>query len=1234
MKKRVLSILLALMMLITLLPVSAYADAAEPEDSAPAQSMEAEADNVPAQEPDTDADKAQEDDPLDAEAQPDAGEADAEGEGPADREEPTVPEDETPAEPEMPDDEEDREPEPEDAVDEEEEADEQQPEAELHSRTVVNPLYVQVVSAEDIPQADITAEECINGLERSVTPAAAPLNTSGRRQLRAAAAASNPVYTDSASAGSTALKAALLARESEVRIYFRSDAMQSWDVLCDEIYAAAIVHTGSPVEGDYLRYENGGYNASGTGPTTLDGGEGYYYVFAYSPLYYTTAEQEESLNAVAASVLSQLNLEGRSDYDKVSAIYGYLTKNVSYDEKNLDDDAYLLKYTAYAALIQKTAVCQGYAAAFYRLCLAAGIDTRIISSAAMNHAWNIARVGGSYYALDATWDAGQTKYSYFLKGSTSWLRNHGPVSTLGDQFASAAFKSAYPLSAADFTTTLYRITYNLNGGVNSPANPDTYSTGSGTITLAAPTKDGYRFDGWFSDAGLTQPVTEIPAGSTGNRSLYAGWTAYSTVIRFDPNGGTGVMENMSIASGERKSLPANTFSLAGHSFAGWNTKADGSGSAFRDTGAVKIVARKENTSITLYAQWTPISYTIAFNANGGKGTMAPITCGYQQQVSLPSNSFDFDGHEFTGWNTMADGSGVAYPDGATLQDLTASVTLYAQWTGATYAVQYELNGGINAASNPGGYDIDTAAVVLAAPTRTGYSFVGWFKEPSFKTRVNKIAGGATGNLTLYAKWNANIYTVSFDANGGTGSATRLSCVYDSAKALSANRFKRTGYTFIGWSTEPDGSVIYADKATVVNLSAEAKGTVVLYAQWTPSSYTVAFDTNGGSGSMSELACTYGQSFALPTVQFTRKGYSFKGWTLNARGSGTLYADGEDVMNLTAVSGGSVTLYAQWTPFTYAIQFQPNGGTGTMVHEAMVQGKAKALTANSFRRTGYTFAGWNTRADGSGSSFSNRQRVTVTTSRDGATVYLFAQWTPNNYTVSFAPNGGSGSVAALNLSYDAAGVLPSGGFTRTGYTFAGWNTKANGTGTAYAAGASVMNLSSAARGRLTLYAQWTPNRCTLRFDPNGGVGSMEAMTLLYGQAQRLTANAFTRTGYSFYGWNTRADGTGTAFTNRRSIKSVSAADGASITLYAQWKANRYTVRFNANGGRGSMGSLSCFYGTAYTLAANRFTRAGYTFVAWNTSADGSGESFSDLASVQNLSAAAGSSVILYAQWRAQ
>ena len=197
----------------------------------------------------------------------------------------------------------------------------------------------------------------------------------------------------------------------------------------------------------------------------------------------------------------------------------------------------------------------------------------------------------------------------------------------------------------------------------------------------------------------------------------------------------------------------------------------------------------------------------------------------------------------------------------------------------------------------------------------------------------------------------------------------------------------------------------------------------------------------------------------------------------------------------------------------------------------------------------------------------------------ANVTLYAQWTAlPNHTVTFNANGGTGTMS--NQVANVPTALTLNAFTRAGYTFSGWNTAANGSGTAYANGATYSFAAD-----VTLYAQWTalPNH-TVTFNSNGGTGTMSNQVANVPTA--LTLNAFTRTGYTFSGWNT-APTAGTAYADGATYSFA-----ADITLYAQWTAlPNHTVTFNTNGGTGTMSNQVANVPTALTL--NTFTRAGYT-----------------------------------------
>jgi uncharacterized repeat protein (TIGR02543 family) len=240
--------------------------------------------------------------------------------------------------------------------------------------------------------------------------------------------------------------------------------------------------------------------------------------------------------------------------------------------------------------------------------------------------------------------------------------------------------------------------------------------------------------------------------------------------------------------------------------------------------------------------------------------------------------------------------------------------------------------------------------------------------------------------------------------------------------------------------------------------------------------------------------------------------------------------------------------------TYTVKYSGHGATsGTMKSETKVCGITYALTANAYKRTGYTFAGWNTKKDGSGTAYKDEASVKNLTSTNGETVTLYAQWTANTYTVKFNGNGAtSGTMKSSTKTYGKTYTLTANAYERTGYTFAGWNTKADGSGTSYADQASIKNLAKTNGKTVKLYAQWTANTYKIKYDGNGATsGSMKSKSIAYDTAYTLTANAYELPGYTFAGWNTEKDGSGTAYEDEASIKNLTSTDGQTVKLYAQW-----------------------------------------------------------------------------------
>ena len=488
------------------------------------------------------------------------------------------------------------------------------------------------------------------------------------------------------------------------------------------------------------------------------------------------------------------------------------------------------------------------------------------------------------------------------------------------------------------------------------------------------------------------------------------------------------------------------------------------------------------------------------------------------------------------------------------------------------------------------------------------------------------------------------YSVQYDANGGSGTMSNQTFTCGTAQKLSGNAFTRTGYIFAGWNTKADGTgTSYTNQQQVINLAITPDAVVTLYAQWTACIYKVVFDANGGEGTMADQTFTYGTAQALTANAFTH-GYTFAGWNTKADGTGTTYTNQQQVTNLATTQDAVVTLYAQWTDCIYKVVFDANGGEGTMADQTFTYGTAQALTANTFTRTGYTFAGWNTvekpDEENPGTAYTNEAEVSNLSATNGATVNLYAQWTNITYTVKFHANGGEGTMEAQTYTCDKEQALTANAFNRTGYYLTGWNTVAAPTaenpGTAYADKADGSRIATTSGATVTLYAQWALATYTVAFNANGNntSGEMADQTFTYNEKKALTANNFTRTGYTFAGWNTvekpDEENPGTAYSNEAEVSNLSATNGATVNLYAQWINITYTVKFHANGGEGTMNDQTLTYDRARNLAKNTYTRESYAFTGWSKSADGD-VYYRDEAGVKNMSSTQGDVINLYAQW---
>lgn len=255
----------------------------------------------------------------------------------------------------------------------------------------------------------------------------------------------NSSYTNSIEDAGEYLKQAMLQRIDSVEIRYKTTSNADAFDIADEIYYAAVKHTGVPNEGDYLN--SSWWSRGNASPTEDVSGSTRYISLKYSFSYVSNLEQEQALTKEISKLKGQLDINNASDYVKIKTIYKYICDNIEYDDDFLENQTNMVKLSAYSALINKSTVCSGYASLFYRLALEYGIDARYISGetdSGKNHAWNIVKLDDKYYNVDATWDAGRPQ-RYFLKGKNDFARHFSD-----SEYTTSEFIKKYPISSENY----------------------------------------------------------------------------------------------------------------------------------------------------------------------------------------------------------------------------------------------------------------------------------------------------------------------------------------------------------------------------------------------------------------------------------------------------------------------------------------------------------------------------------------------------------------------------------------------------------------------------------------------------------------------------------------------------------------------------------------------------------------------------------------------------------------
>lgn len=479
-----------------------------------------------------------------------------------------------------------------------------------------------------------------------------------------------------------------------------------------------------------------------------------------------------------------------------------------------------------------------------------------------------------------------------------------------------------------------------------------------------------------------------------------------------------------------------------------------------------------------------------------------------------------------------------------------------------------------------------------------YYTVGSKYYPIYPLQVKAYTGDMSagagfvgdGMIVLGSGGTPDTYTISFNANGGSGAPSAQTKSHNVAITLSSAIPARSGYTFLGWST--------SSTATSASYSAggsyTANGNATLYAVWKTNTYTISYNANGGSGAPGSQIKTHGVNLVLSSVKPTRTGYTFLGWSTNSAATTVMYTSGGQF-----APNGNATLYAVWSENYLTVNYYSNGADyceycGTVIEvsedtnvlvathqlyydDSQTNGLFDVqnpdwlfLLKSNYDPTGY----WGTETDGGTLVHEHTQFVTgqavaeafgLSLVNGNKSVDVYAQWELAEFDINYGDGEGSGTSPGTGFPQVGSGtvgqdtIISTTHPTKHGYTFLGWSTIPNSTVVEYLPG----DILSGATSNITLYAVWMPWQHDVVYSLNGGNDNegLESFTKTTDDGCLISTVIPTKLNGNFICWNTEADGSGTKY-NAGAPYSYT-QDGGTVTLYAIWASSAIAIYDNGN-----------------------------------------------------------------------
>jgi len=823
-------------------------------------------------------------------------------------------------------------------------------------------------------------------------------------------------------------------------------------------------------------------------------------------------------------------------------------------------------------------------------------------------------------------------------------------------------------------------------------------------------KLGGSVDGWSTNIdGLTVEVNE------GGKFVFNDFTKinqdvkvypdisnYSWDYYIDGNGGTRSNGESNYSSGNSGSYSGgqtfylqyyNDFSKTGYNLKGFSNSAESREPIYQSNGSFTFYPSKSLDLLKLYATWQPWSYNIYYyldySVDGVDQKIHEIASYDETKHAIEAPTRP--GYGFKYWYDPSDQSDpvVEIHPNDTLtykpSEDGASYNLKAKWEEYQYKIEFDGNGGIDSSSNSSKYSADlnttdSFAVLSSAEgfNRAGYVFKGWEDSSGKVYNIgDSITYLPTKNNDTYkicAIWEPITYTVKYDGNGGYIDSNPIQHTKeDNTASLSNNKVKdygfiKQGYKFAGWSATIDGipTTLFAEGTINYTPTGTQGETITLTANWVPYTYTIKYDGNGGTNTVSGNSYTDPNSYNTESTLellwnlFTRAGYKLIGYDPNSTNpniDAIVYKYpqvGDNVYTGASKDNDELLLHAIWEELYYKARYNGNGGTlsdgaTTKTSESLGAETTYEVMAHGFTRPGYEFWGWHDSATIPEDLSEVKHKVTdVGGMRDIPTennqiIDLYAAWKPIEYTVkySYKDNDGNTLTQDATVTYGSATAITCP--TRRGFTFDHWEYTDSGSPVSVNASGSINYIPATSSSVLNMTAVYNEFTYKIKYFGNGGASdtasSIVSDPIAYSaEPLAITNQGFTRTGYDFAGWHNSqdipSDLSQITFNKDAGggIKYYPYANDTTYNLYAVWVPWTYSVEWNANDGKLSNGNNTLTethtYDSTVSVPNLGCTRPGYQFLGWkyNTTTYDPGQTISF------ESITKGTTFVVNAQWR--